>query len=197
MKNLLLLSFLIFSGCSVTHAPIAEYRITPKLDKSTLNAKMCRDKSLKVAQVFSSSSLMSKKMKYAQDDYKEFSFSESEWAVSPNKVITKELVKSLRDTQLFSNVTSFKSRSRSDLILETSVEDFMQYFSTNNEKSYVNVVMSMTLIDAKSSKSIKTKTFIKRIDAKSINAYGGVTALNNAFEIVLTENREWLESVCK
>jgi len=196
MKNLLLLSFLIFSGCSVTNAPISEYRITPTLEKITLNAQMCKDKSLKIAQVFSSNSLMSKKMKYAQDDYKEFSFNESEWAVSPNNAITKELVKSVRDTELFSNVTSFKSRSRSDLILETSVEDFMQYFSTNNKKSYVNVVISMTLIDAKNSKTIETKTFAKKVNVESINAYGGVTALNSAFGTVLGENREWLESLC-
>ena len=197
MKNLLLLTFLIFTGCSVTNAPIAEYRITPQVKSTSYNASSCKDKSLKISQVFSSSSLMSKKMKYAQDDYKEFSFSESEWAVSPNKAITKELVKSVRDTELFANVTSFKSRSRSDMILETSVEDFMQYFSGNNEKSYINIVMSMTLIDAKSSKSIETKTFVKRVDVESINAYGGVDALNRTFGVVLQEHSTWLESVCK
>jgi len=197
MRNLLLLSFLIFSGCSVTHAPIAEYRIAPTTHILPLNAQMCKDKSLKVAQVFSSTSLMSQKMKYAQDDYKEFSFSESEWAASPNKAITKELVKSVRGSELFSNVTSFKSRSRSDLILETSVEDFIQYFSANNEKSYVNVVMSMALIDAKSSKSIETKTFTKKVDVEFINAYGGVDALNSALGSVLLEHSKWLESICK
>ena len=197
MKSLLLLSFLIFTGCSVTHAPIAEYRIAPEVKVAQHSAKSCKDKSLKVGQVFSASSLMSKKMKYAQDDYKEFSFSESEWAISPNKAITKAIVKSVRSSNIFSNVTSFKSRSDSDMILETSVEDFMQYFTKENKKSYVNVVMSMTLIDAKSSKSVATKTFTKRVDVKSINAYGGVDALNSAFGTILQEQNLWLESSCK
>jgi len=197
MKNLLLLTFLIFTGCSVTNPPIAEYRISPQVKSTNYNTSSCKNKSLKISQVFTSSSLMSKKMKYAQDDYKEFSFSESEWAVSPSKAITKELVKSVRETELFSNVSSFKSRSRSDMILETSVEDFMQYFSDSSKKSHVNIVISMTLIDTKSSKSVQTKTFTKKVDVDSINAYGGVEALNSAFGTVLEEHSEWLASVCK
>jgi len=197
MKNLLLLTFLIFTGCSVTNAPITEYRIAPQVKSIDYSSSLCKDKSLKVAQVFSLSSLRSKKMNYALHDYQEFSFTESEWAISPNKSITKAIVKSVRASDIFSNVTSFKSRSSSDMILETSVEDFMQYFTNRDEKSYVNVVMSMTLIDAKSSKSVATKTFTKRVDVKSMNAYGGVNALNTALETILQEQNVWLESNCK
>jgi len=197
MKNLLLLTLLIFTGCSVTSPPTTEYRITPTVKVTDYSSSVCKDKSLKIAQVFSVSSLMSKKMKYALNDYQEFSFSESEWAISPNRSITKAIVKSVRASNIFSNVTSFKSRSSSDMILETSVEDFMQYFTKGDKKSYVNVVMSMTLIDAKSSKSVATKTFTKRVDVKSINAYGGVDALNSAFGTILQEQNLWLESSCK
>lgn len=136
-------------------------------------------------------------MKYAQENYKEFSFSESEWADAPNKAITKELVKSVRATELFSNVTCFKSRSKSEMILETSVEDFMQYFSDDNSKSYVNVVMTTSLIDTRTSKSIQTKTFEKKLEVETLSAQGGVDTLNSAFAIVLEEHSLWLESVCK
>lgn len=197
MRNLLLLSFLIFTGCSVTYPPISEYRIAPEVKQIVHNTDSCKDKSLKISQVFSSSSLMSKKMKYAQDNYKEYYFSESEWADAPNKVITKELLKSVRATNIFSNVTSFKSRTKSDMILETSVEDFMQYFSDDSSKSYVNIVMTMSLIDAKSSKNIETKTFEKILEVESINAQGGVDALNSAFSTILSQSSLWLEDVCK
>ena len=197
MKSLLLVVILIFTGCSVTSAPVTEYRIDPQVKFEVSDAHTCKDKSLKITQVFSSTSLMSKKMKYAEDDLKENSFSQSEWAISPTKAITKELVKSIRASQLFSTVTSFKSRSRSDIILETSVEDFMQYFNTKSKKSYVSVVVSMTLVDSKSSKTLETKTFEKKVDVSSFDAYGGVKALNTAFEILLIENNKWLESLCK
>ena len=197
MRNLLLLTFLIFTGCSVTHAPISEYRIAPEVKPILHSAESCKAKSLKISQVFSSSSLKSKKMKYAQENYKEFSFSESEWADAPNKAITKELVKSVRATELFSNVTCFKSRSKSEMILETSVEDFMQYFSDDNSKSYVNVVMTTSLIDTRSSKSIQTKTFEKKLEVETLSAQGGVDTLNSAFASVLEEHSLWLEGVCK
>lgn len=197
MKNLLLMSLLLFAGCSVTHSPVTEYRIAPQVKSEVFSSSACKDSSLKVAQVFSPNSLMSQKMKYAQGEFQEFSFSESEWADSPNRAITKELLKSIRETELFSSVTSFKSRSRSDMILETSVEDFMQYFESENEKSYVNIVMSMTLINSKNSKTVATKTFQKRVEVTPLNAEGGVSALNSAFGEVLQEHLLWLKESCR
>ena len=140
---------------------------------------------------------MSQKMRYVQGDYKEFSFTKSEWTQSPNASISDELLKSIRDTEIFKSVNSYKSRSKSNLILETNVEDFMQYFSEDSKTSYVNIELSVTLIDAMELSPISSTTFTKRVNVKSVNAKGGVEALNKALSELLVDVNNWLELECK
>jgi len=197
MRYLLLLTLVILSGCSVTQAVKSEYRISANIPTQEYSSQLCREKSLKVRQVFSPSSMMSQKMKYVEGEFREYTFTESEWAQSPNKAIGNELLKSVRKSQLFKSVQNYKTRSKNDLILETNIEEFIQYFSSDSKTSHVNLTLVMTLIDTKSAKVIDTLSVSEKIDVKSINAEGGVSALNAALSQVLTSTNEWLNVVCK
>ena len=191
------LALVFISGCSTTKPSITEYTIDVNIDNIHNTKSGCLNKAIKVSQAFSSSLFMSSKMSYAQGNYKQFSYTQSEWADSPNKAITMQIVKLLRDIKLFKSVQTFKSRSKSDLILETNIEDFMQYYFDNSTNSYAKVVISFTILDTKTNDIVATKTLSAKVDTKTLDANGGVQALNSALENVLKQTNNWLIGVCK
>jgi len=186
----------LLSGCTTVKPSIVEYNITTKSLKTASTVSGCKDKSLKIAQAFSSSSLMSLKMDYAQEDSKVFSYSQSQWRESPNHAVTMETLKAIRASDLFKNVQISKSRSKSEWILETNIEDFLQYYSDGLKDSFANVVISLTLIDSKTNSVVATKMFSSKVNTNSLDAEGGVEALNKALSDILTQNIEWLNGVC-
>jgi len=193
---IVLFSTVIFTACTITLPHISEYRVAPKLQYETLESQ-CKEKTIKVSQAFSADSLMTQKMKYAQGGFREYAFSESEWAQSPNRAITKEILKSVRDPKLFKTVQGYKSRSKSDYILESSIEEFLQYFDENAKSSYVKVSLTFTLVNAKSLDVIDSISLEKRVDVKEMNAKGGVVSLNKALADILVEKNRWLSEVCR
>lgn len=190
---------LLFSGCSTTKPATTDYTINIKTFKSDLvtSDSVCLDKSLKISQAFSSNKFMSSKMNYVLEDNKQYHYSESVWASSPNRVISYEILKLFRETKLFKSVQTYKSRSKSDFILEINIEDFMQYFENNSKNSFAKVVLSMALIDSKSNHIIATKTFDVKMKSVTLDANGGVEALNKALQKVFAESQEWIVGVCK
>jgi cholesterol transport system auxiliary component len=136
-------------------------------------------------------------MKYAYGDDKLFIYSQSQWALSPNQAITSEIVNLLRDLELFSSIQISKSRSRNDMLLEISIDEFMQYFSEDGSRSYVNVVLSLTLLDTRTKTIFATKTFRQKSDVERLSAEGGVESLNTALRTILLSSSIWFERVCK
>lgn len=199
MLKVIFISTLIFllSGCSAPQPPVTEFRINSKVISGDFSSKGCLQTSIKVAQAFSSNTLMSKDMNYAQGSHKQFSFSQSQWADTPNRAVSSEIAKLLRDIKLFESVLVSKSRSRSSWLLETNIEEFMQYFNEDSTKSHANVVVSLTIVDTGTGKVVATKTFSSIVDTKSLDADGGVEALNRALLDVLQQSSEWFGGVCK
>lgn len=197
MRIILIILTILFSGCTTIKPHVAEYRVVAKDLKIGNAATGCKEKSLKVAQAFSSNSLMSLNMDYTESNNRVFSYSQSQWLESPNSLVSAELLKSIRDSELFSSVHSSKSRVKSNLVLETNIEEFMQFYSQDMKSSFVHVVVSLTLIDAKTNSVIADKTFSSKLDAKTVDAKGGVEALSSALSEIVSQNIEWLGGVCK
>jgi len=197
IKIFLLTVSILFSGCTVITPSKSEYIITPTITVEKADESSCKEQTIKIAQAFSDTSLMSKKMKYTYDEQQEFTYSESIWSRAPSRAISSVLLASIRDSELFKSVNSYKSRSRSDLILETNIEEFIQHYNDENRESFVKVVISFSLINSKTSKTIDNKTIMVEIEAESLNAQGGVKALNKALSEILQKNNKWLRSICK
>ena len=197
MKYLVTIAFLFLTACTVSQPHIVEYRIKPPLPTKSYDATECKEKSIKVSQAFSANSLMVKKMKYTSEGFKEYSFNESEWSQSPNRAITQEIVRSIRASKLFRSVQSYKSRSESELILESTIEDFSQYFNEKEKHSYVKVLLSMSLLDAKTGRVLGMKQFSKKLQSETLDAQGGVKALNRALADTLIQSNVWLNKVCR
>ncbi len=199
MIRVVLVAFIAFLsvGCSVSTPAVSEYRIDIEPSVTEFTQRGCKEQSLKVAQAFSSSSLMSHDMNYGQGNHKQYTFTQSEWAESPNRAITAEILEYVKATKLFKNVQNPKSRSRNEVVLEINIEEFMQHFSEDEKKSFVKVSINLTLIDVKTSKVLATKTFNSRVEVDDIHADAGVKYLNIALEKVLVKSGEWLGEVCK
>ena len=187
----------VFTSCTSTHAHISEYRIAPEVNIKALQQGKCADKTIKVGQTFSSSLYRRLDMNYAQDGYKLDTYTESQWAISLNHAVNAQLVNMLNASNIFKSVQVSKSRSSSNYILETNIENFMQYFDSSAKKSTVKVKISMTLIDSRSTKVVASKIFMANVPSKELDADGGVKALNIALGNVLVDSSLWLEAVCK
>lgn len=193
---LFLLSTLFF-GCSVKTPAVVEYRVNIEPKVMQFHSTTCSHDSLKVAQAFSPTSLMSSKMNYALSLYKQFSFTQSQWAESPNRAITDEVVRYIKASNIFKNVQSSQSRTLNRYLLEVHIEDFMQYFSEDEKHSFAHVRIFFTLIDTKVSQVISSKSFFSKVEAKTNDAQGGVVALNSALQEILSQSLTWLDRSCK
>ncbi|MBU0721398.1 membrane integrity-associated transporter subunit PqiC [bacterium] len=197
--RLVYLGFVVFMflGCTTSIPPITDYRIQSKIPSIEVESNSCSEISLKVQSAFSSNSIMSQNMNYAQGAHKQYSYTQAQWSESPNRAISSEVVKLLRELHLFKTIQTSKSISKNKWLLETNIEDFMQYFNKDATSSYANVVMTLSIIDSMTSQVIATKTFSSRVQTESLNAQGGVKALNEALFNVLSQSAEWLREVCR
>ncbi len=196
LLSIAIIVFLLI-GCSTTTPVVSEYRINVELTPSVFTQTGCKEQSLKIAQAFSSTSLMTQNMNYGQGSHRQYKFTQSQWAESPNRAISAEILESIKSTELFKNVQISKSRTANGLLLETNIEDFMQYFSDDEKESYVHARINLTLIDSKTSEVLATKTFDSRVDVQSLNADDGVINLNIALKNILEESAQWFGEVCK
>ena len=191
---------LLFSACA-TKIPVAtKYKISTSTDLTQAKSSkggMCKSKSLKVMQSFSSSMLMSSEMHYVVDSNKVYPYSAAQWAITPNRTISDEYYKMLRDLDIFASVGNSKSRTRSSWMLETRLEDFMQYYENDNRASYVKVSINVSLLDSLNSDVIATKVFKVKLPVNTLDANGGVLALNKALEDVLLQSASWFSEECK
>lgn len=199
MKTVLIIMMLLFiSGCTTLKPSVTEYKLlAADVKEVSADANKCKDRAIKVSQAFSLISLMSLKMEYTEPQNRVFSYSQSQWQESPNDLITLEILKSIRDSRLFKSVQPSKSRGKNDFVLESSIEEFMQFYSKDLKHSYVKAVISFTLIDSRTNRVVESKTFNSKVDAKTPNAQGGVEALNIALSEIIFQNIEWLNGVCR
>jgi len=193
---LILMGMILLWGCSTVVPAVTEYKVVTKLPVSK-EVSSISTKSLKVLQAFSSSALMSHHMNYTQGLTKRYAYSQAQWAEPPSFAITNEFLKHIQKANIFKSVLNSKSRSKSDLVLEINVDDFMQYFNEDESKSYVNIALTLNLIDVENEKVLATNSFELKTDTKTLDADGGVKALNSTLEKILNQSIKWLEEVCR
>ena len=197
MKIVLIIGILFFVGCTTTQPHITEYVLAPEITSKHYEAKQCLEKSLKVGQPFGANVLLTKKMSYIENGVESATFTESQWSRRPSRVIGDVLLQSIRSSGLFEDVSSFRSRAKTELLLETHLEHFVQHFSDTDERSYVELVMRLNLLETKYSKSIAHTVVKIKMPSSTLDARGGVIALNRALSEALTEVNNWLNEVCQ
>lgn len=197
MKKLYIFVILValFSGCSSSPA-VTSYKLYPQI-KEPHYAHICKGVSLKVGKVFTAHTLQLEEMKYATQHYKELTYTESQWANKPAIEISRALLRSIRGAKIFDSVSGYRSRARADLLLETNIYSFMQYYNEDLSKSYVDVSFSLSLVDVKNAKAIKSTVISTRVKSETPDAEGGVVALHHALEDILDKTNVWLSESCQ
>ncbi len=196
MRSLYFIIVLFLTGCSTAQPPIAEYRIAPKADIG-VHQTFCKKHSIKLAPLFVNSSLLSNHMRYRVGEYKEYNYTQSAWREAPSKEIANQLVNILNESALFDGVYAQSSSRNGDLLLEISVNDFIQVFNEEENRSHVKLDISLNLIENKSGELISFKSFSRMEETKSLDAKGGVEALNKLLGETYEDIVMWLSGSCK
>lgn len=198
MKVVVSLIFAFFLlGCSRTVPPKVEYRLSPSVESKESSLSSCKEQSIKVLHAFSPRYLTTSDMSYTLGQNEQYSYSQSKWVTSPNSTVSNELIKALQDADIFKQVQTFKSIGKSTLVLETEIEDFMQYYSLDEKSSFVHVAINLSVIDAKTNEVLSAQKIQSRVEVSELNAKGGVMALQKALEEVLGQSVQFLQKSCK
>ena len=186
-----------FVGCSQTTPPMTHYRVTPDVTFAPTAAEACRDKTLKIQRAFCSADLLSQTMYYRVGKHQQLSYTQAGWSIAPSEAIIQELHGMLLDSGLFKSVELYKSKSKNDLDLEVSVEEFMQYFDAELTTSHAMVRVRLTLLDAMTHEVVATKLFSKEVASDANTALGGVVALSSALGGIMDESLEFFGEACR
>lgn len=188
---------LVFGGCAKVVPAVSEYRINQNTYNIQSTSHGCKEKSLKVGQAFSETSLMNLDIMYGIGEQTQYRYTQSKWAQTPNAAITSEIVRFLQKADIFASVSVPKSRVKSDYILETNIEDFMQYFSADEKSSVVKASLTFSLLDTKDNSVVATKSLAIELPSKTLDAEGGAIALNEALKTLLEQSGVWLDESCR
>jgi len=194
---MLTLGTLLVTGCASVRPAPQQYILAPLLHIDTMQSSKYKKKTLKVSYVYADSTLQSRSMFYVEQERKQFAYRESTWAKSPQVMIHQAVMDMMRKSAAFGYVQGPKSKVLSDFLLETRVDNFGQYFSEDEKRAMAKVTLTFTLLDAKKHTVVMSKTFSAEKRLPSLNAAGGVMALNMALSDLLNSASLWIEKGAK
>jgi len=190
----MMMTLFFVSGCATKTPAVTQYALVLQGDKYTQTSS-CKGESLKVLKSFSDTTLMDTKMYYASG-LEVNNYHQSQWVRSPNTMVSEMLLQNIRNAHLFQSVVGYNSRVQTKYVLESRLDEFMQYFSNDMKRSYVVVQLSLALVRKEGLDLVKAKTFRTKVDVTTLNASGGVQALEGAMQKVMHEVVIWLSGAC-
>lgn len=195
----ILLSFALFSlGCSIRNVPaVNEFTLTGKNEGFQTSANNCKDKSIKILDPFASNKYSINDLYYVILPYEENRYIQSAWVEPVSTMLYNEILKAVRESRLFGYVSNYSSLSRGEYLLEIEINDFKQYFMPDKKRSYVVSDITFTLIKSNGLKPIAQQEVYKKIKTDSLNAIGGVEALNRAQQETIEKMIKWLDRTCQ
>lgn len=178
MMRLSLVGVVALAGCGPLNMPPQnDYTLAPK--KLAYSNKRARTgKTILVSSPIAAPGFQTRNMIYEQTPFELQSYSQSQWVAPPANMLTSVLVNALRGTNYFKAVAAPPFSGKTDYQLNTYLVALDQSFM--RPTSRIHLVLSATLIEAKSFRVLATKTFVKNVDAPGNNAYSGVIAANRA-----------------
>ena len=197
--NTMVLGFAFISfGCSVkSMPPVTEFALITEQKSFDVSSKKCSQKSLKVLEPFGSNKYTINELYYVVLPYEENSYTQSSWIEPVSTMLYNEILKAIRESALFGNVANYSSVAKGEYILEIEINDFKQYFTPDMQHSYVVSDITFTLVRSSNFVPIAQKEIYKKIKTSSLDAKGGVEALNRAQQETIQEMISWLDRTCQ
>ena len=188
---LMVATFMIMAGCTTSVPAVTQYKL--QQNPSRIQQRDVTNRvTLKVLKTSSDTILMNTKMWYSSHNLESNIYHHSQWVLSPTTMVSEALLEHIKTSHLFKDVIGYGSRADSDYVLESHLDEFIQYFSDDMKSSYVIVKLSVTLLQKQPKKLLGTQTFYAKVDVQTLDASGGVKALNEALERVLQKVIIWL-----
>lgn len=189
-----LLAF-VFAGCTSLRPTMYEYTILPSYTTPTVTSKPF-DATLKLSSTKSMASLASTQLYYLKDTLRMDAYLYSRWSDSPSHMIDRALYSSLENQQLFETLIPATSSATADLTLESDLHAFYHRFLDNaHSEGFIDI--TYRLIDTKTKRPIASKRFMITHPAPTVDAKGGVSALNSATHTLSQQCTAWMNVTMK
>ncbi len=128
----LIAATLLVGGCSLqTAAPsVSEYRIKPVGIEKRESLQSCSAKTVRLSLTLSPDLFKSRQIHYADEELRQYVYTRSRWAESPDRQLRHLLESALAQSGLFASVITYNSQAYNDLLFEPKINNFMQYFES-------------------------------------------------------------------
>jgi ABC-type uncharacterized transport system auxiliary subunit len=201
MKSIIFYSLVLLfvSGCSLQTKVAAhtQYRLQVSPQTQSFSASTCKENVLQLKNIISYDPIATRSIYYQVGDLKLASYSESNWESPLFKTVESSLISNMRDAKIFKDVISSHSSAKPDFILEYSVTEFIQHFSEDMNRSYATVKIHFALLENKNSKLLYSTDIEKKVPSATLDAEGGVKALQEALGDASKDANIWLNVQCE
>jgi len=191
MKFILLLSFFIFTACSMKKAPVMKVYSFSQPTCLPLSDRYNKNKILKVSYPVTLNENLGSKMNYSYSLFDRGEYLNSRWSSNIRKLLQGNIIISLSQSRLFRVIVPLTSDIEEDFRLESTVFDFSHHIRDN--KSYAIVTLQCTLIDSQTGKLLKVKRFSYKEYTVTTDAKGYVEATNKIIKKLDNDLIEWLK----
>lgn len=176
-KILILLLFILFSGCSLKQESISishysiDFKTKKVVDKPKYNSIFIEES--QVNRAFNLTSIF-----YSQKDYKFEEYAKNRWINLPSNMVYNQIIDSFNSSDLYDTVLTKDRKLDFEYLLKSEIIKLYQVFE--QDKSYAIIKVNFDLI--KDKKVVKSYSFDKKILCKTNDAYGFVEATNKGLE---------------
>lgn len=180
---------LIVAGC--TQAPTLKiYSLeVPKVMEATTS--VYKNKVVKVTFPYSLREQMSEKMNFSYSDSDYGTYLNSQWSNNMSKLLQGTIIDILSNSKLFKAVLADTSTLKENYRLESNIFTFEH--RVRDKRSYANVSIQFTLIDADTGKLVKSKRFSYAEPTPTLDAKGYATATNTIIQQMAQDLVGWLK----
>jgi len=189
------MSVVMTGGCSTTKLPPTNaYTISIATIKDKPVEQTTSNKIIRVGMPTSTAAIMSRNILYQDRHHSLNAYAFSKWSDTPNRMLANLFLTSIGDSAIFKVALPADSRGKSDYILESSLQQFHQRINAD-DTSTASVRIGFYLIETKTGVVKDAREFMSTEEVTSINANGGVEALNRAALSINAKLLEWLASL--
>ncbi len=188
-------SLLFLTACIPERvAPAPEiYTLSPQWDNNAQADKKHYKNTaiIKLAAIYAAQDLTSTNILYSKTPFSRDHYTFSRWNDAPTKLLQSLIQVCLEKSNLFQAVIPTISASKTDLILETTLQDLSHRIHEDGSSEGI-IRANFYLIDNSTNKVLATKEFVSRVSASRQNAQAAVIALNKAATKMANDLVSWL-----
>jgi cholesterol transport system auxiliary component len=187
----IVLGFLLLSGCSFKEAPVMKVYSIVIPSVSPVSHAQYRNKILKVSYPIALGDKLNDNMYYSYSLSDRGSYLNSRWSNNAGRMLQGNIIQILSRARLFKVVVPFASDVNEDLRLESTVFDFSHH--VRGEASYAVLSMQFTLMNAETGKLVKARRFSYKEHTTTVDAKGYAEAVNRIMAKLGRDLIRWLQ----